>query len=46
MARSIFQDSIDYTKVKVHRDEYLPFGLQPDNTAIIFPGRLLKRQAG
>ncbi|VXB18070.1 Rhs element Vgr protein [Pseudomonas sp. 8AS] len=40
MARSIFKDAIDYTKVKVHRDEYLPFGLQPNNTAMTPNGEL------
>lgn len=40
MAKSIFKDSIDYSKVKVHNEEYLPFGLQPDNTAMTPNGEI------
>lgn len=34
MARLIFKDSIDYSAVRVHNEEYLPFGLQDDETAM------------
>lgn len=40
MARFIFKDAIDYSKVKVHDEEYLPFGLQPDNTAMTPNGEM------
>lgn len=40
MAQSLFKDSIDYTKIKVHSEEYLPFGLQPDNTAMTPNGEM------
>lgn len=40
MAKSLFKDSIDYTKIKVHSEEYLPFGLQPDNTAMTPNGEM------
>lgn len=40
MARLIFKDSLDYSDVRVHNDEYLPFGLQPDNTAMTPNGEL------
>jgi len=34
MARQIFKDSIDYSAVRVHNEEYLPFGLQSNDTAM------------
>lgn len=34
MARLIFKDSIDYSKVRIHNEEYLPFGLQLDHYAM------------
>lgn len=34
MARLIFKDSIDYSTVKIHNGEYLPFGLQFNNTVM------------
>ena len=37
---SIFGDSIDYNKVKIHNREYLIFGLQPDNTAMTPNGEI------
>lgn len=40
MARLVFQDAIDYGKVKVHNGEYLPFGLQDDNTAMTPNGEI------
>jgi hypothetical protein len=40
MARTIFKDSIDYSKVKVHNGEYLWFGMQPDDTAMTPDGEM------
>ena len=40
MARSLFGDAIDYGRVKVHKEEYLPFGLQPDDTAMTPNGEM------
>lgn len=40
MAQSLFKDSVDYTKIKIHSEEYLPFGLQPDNTAMTPNGEM------
>jgi LysM repeat protein len=40
MARLIFKDSIDYSKVKVHKETYLPFGWQDDNTAMTPNGEM------
>lgn len=40
MAQSLFKDSIDYAKIKIHSEEYLPFGLQPDNTAMTPNGEM------
>jgi hypothetical protein len=40
MARVIFKDSIDYSKVKVHNGEYLWFGMQPDDTAMTPNGEM------
>lgn len=40
MARSLFKDSVDYARVRVHNEEYLPFGLQPDNTAMTPNGEM------
>ncbi len=40
MAQSLFKDSVDYTKIKIHNEEYLPFGLQPDNTAMTPNGEM------
>jgi hypothetical protein len=40
MARLLFKDAIDYSRVKVHNDEYLPFGLQPDDTAMTPNGEI------
>jgi len=34
MARLIFKDSINYSTVKIHNEEYLPFGLQDNDTAM------------
>lgn len=40
MARLIFKDSIDYGQVRIHREEYLPFGLQNDDTAMTPNGEM------
>jgi hypothetical protein len=40
MCRLVFQDSIDYTTVRVHNEEYLPFGLQPDDNAMTPNGEI------
>jgi len=40
MARSLFGDSVVYGRVKVHNEEYLPFGLQPDDTAMTPNGEM------
>lgn len=40
MAWMIFQDAIDYNKVKVHAEPYLWFGLQPKNTAMTPNGEI------
>ena len=40
MAQLIFKDSIDYSKVKVHNEGYLPFGLQGTNTAMTPNGEM------
>ncbi|OWQ85761.1 Rhs element Vgr protein [Roseateles aquatilis] len=40
MARLLFKDSLDYTQVKVHNGEYLPFGWQPDDTAMTPNGEM------
>lgn len=40
MSRLIFKDSLDYGRVWVHREEFLPFGLQPDNCAMTPNGEM------
>lgn len=48
MARLVFADSINYSDVYIHNDEFLPFGLQNDDTVmtpngeIYFPEGLYK----
>jgi type VI secretion system secreted protein VgrG len=34
MCRPIFKDSIYYSEVKIHKGEWLPFDMQPDDTAM------------
>lgn len=34
MARLVFKDSINYSTVRIHNEEYLPFDLQDDRTAM------------
>ena len=40
MAQQIFGRSIDYSRVKVHKQEYLPFGVQDDETAMTPNGEM------
>jgi hypothetical protein len=40
MAKLIFKDAIDYSKVKVHNEGYLPFGLQKTYTAMTPNGEI------
>ena len=40
MARSLFGVSIDYSRVRVHNEEYLWFGLQDDDIAMTPNGEL------
>jgi hypothetical protein len=40
LAKRVFRDSIDYRAVKVHARGYLPFGLQPQRTAMAPNGNL------
>lgn len=40
MSRLIFKDAVDYTKVKVHNEEYLWFGWQDDDTAMTPNGEM------
>lgn len=40
MAWMLFQDAIDYSKVKVHGEPYLWFGLQPKNVAMTPDGEI------
>jgi hypothetical protein len=40
MSRLIFQDSVNYTRVKIHNEEYLWFGLQDDETAMTPNGEM------
>jgi hypothetical protein len=40
MAKLVFKDSIDYASVRVHNEEYLPFGFQDDNTTMTPNGEL------
>jgi hypothetical protein len=34
MAKPVFKDSINYSAVRLHNEEYLPFGFQDDQTAM------------
>lgn len=40
MARKIFKNSINYSKVRVHKEGYFPFGLQNANTAVTPNGEM------
>lgn len=43
LCKSVFGESIQYHKVWIHRDSYLPFGLQNKNTAMTPNGELYFR---
>jgi len=40
MAWMIFQDAVDYSKVRIHNEPYLWFGLQPKNVAMTPNGEM------
>lgn len=40
LAKTVFRTSIDYSRVKIHYDSYLPFGMQNDFTAMTPNGEL------
>ena len=40
MARMVFKDSIDYSKVKIHNGEFLWLGMQKDDTALAPNGEI------
>lgn len=44
MARRVFGDSIVYSRVWIHCDSYLPFGLQKQNYAMTPNGELWYRK--
>lgn len=46
MARTIFQDAIDYARVRIFSKPYLPFGLQPANVAMAPNGNIYFNDAG
>lgn len=43
LAQSVFASSIEYHKVWIHKDSYLPFNLQNENTAMTPNGELYFR---
>ncbi|WP_312972636.1 type IV secretion protein Rhs [Atlantibacter sp.] len=43
LARTVFGSRIDYEKVKIHHDSYLPFGLQDERTAMTPNGEIYFR---
>lgn len=43
LARTVFGSRIDYEKVKIHHDSYLPFGLQDEHTAMTPNGEIYFR---
>ncbi|HLL03455.1 MAG TPA: peptidoglycan-binding domain-containing protein [Myxococcaceae bacterium] len=40
LSQTIFKGAINYSKVKVHKKEFLPFGVQPDDTAMTPNGEM------
>lgn len=40
MVFPVFRESLDYSRPRVHNDEFLPFGLQPNNTAMTPNGEM------
>ncbi len=43
LAKFVFLSTIDYSKVWIHRDSYLPFNLQDENTAMTPNGEIYFR---
>jgi len=43
LARTVFANRIDYEKVKIHHDSYLPFGLQSESVAMTPNGEIYFR---
>lgn len=43
LAQSVFLSTIDYSKVWIHRESYLPFNLQDKNTAMTPDGEIYFR---
>lgn len=43
LAQSVFLSTIDYSKVWIHRESYLPFNLQDNNTAMTPNGEIYFR---
>ena len=43
IARAVFRDKIDYHRVWIHQDSYLPFGLQNDFVAMTPDGEIYYR---
>ncbi|MXG72454.1 type IV secretion protein Rhs [Escherichia coli] len=44
LAHSVFLSTIDYSKVWIHRESYLPFNLQDKNTAMTPDGEIYFRE--
>ena len=40
LAKTVFGDAIDYSKVKIYHKSYLPFGAQPNNVAMAPNGNI------
>ncbi|TKV08983.1 hypothetical protein FDX19_13595 [Citrobacter sp. wls619] len=40
LAKQLYKDSIDYDKVKIHNESYLPFDMQRDNVAMTPNGEM------
>jgi len=40
LSRAVFQSTIEYQKVWIHRESYLPFGLQNKDTAMVPDGEI------
>ena len=40
MARTVFANAVNYSTVKIHKGEYLWFGMQPDDTAMTPDGEM------
>lgn len=40
MMQTMFKTAINYSAVKIHNDEYFPFGIQDDTTAVTPNGEM------